>query len=77
MNLPLSVAQMTKDIKSYAAAAGLRRDVSNHAFCSGGAISQALAGETLASIMLRAFWKRTSTTWALIHNVGNVELVPE
>ena len=34
-----------------------------HSFRSGGAISQALAGETLASIMQRAFWKRPSTVW--------------
>ena len=34
-----------------------------HSFRSGGAISQALAGETLASIMQRAFWKRPSTAW--------------
>ena len=34
-----------------------------HSFRSGGAISQALAGETLAPIMQRAFWKRPSTAW--------------
>ena len=32
-------------------------------FRSGGAISQALAGENLASIMQKAFWKRPSTAW--------------
>ena len=34
-----------------------------HSFRSGGAIPQALAGETLASIMQRAFRKRPSTAW--------------
>ena len=60
---PLSAAQMTKGLKLYAAAAGMRQDFSMHSFRSGGAISQALAGETLASIVQRAFWKRPSTAW--------------
>ena len=34
-----------------------------HPFRSGEAISQVLAGYTLASIMQRAFWKRPSTAW--------------
>ena len=34
-----------------------------HSFCSGGAFSQALAGITSASIMQRAFWKRSGTAW--------------
>ena len=55
----LSAAQMTKGLKSYAAAVGIPRDFSMHSFRSGGAISQ--AGDTLASIMQRAFWKRPST----------------
>ena len=37
-----------------------------HSFRSGGAISQALAGENLASIMQRAFWKRPSTAWRYV-----------
>ena len=34
-----------------------------HPFRSGEAISQVLAGNTLAFIMQRAFWKRQSTAW--------------
>ena len=60
---PLSAAQMTNGLKLYAAAAGMRQDFSMHSFRSGGAIFQALAGETLASIIQRAFWKRPSTAW--------------
>lgn len=52
----LSAVQITKDLKSYAAAAETWRDFSMHSFCSGGAISQALAEETLAFIMQWAFW---------------------
>lgn len=50
---PLSVTQMTKDLRSYAATAGMRRDFSVQSFRSESAISYALAGETLASITRR------------------------
>ena len=60
---PISAAQMTRALKTYARAAGERQDFSMHSFRSGGAISQALAGENLTSIMQRAFWKQPSTAW--------------
>ena len=60
---PISAPQMTTALKAYAVAAGERGEYSMHSFRSGGAISQALAGENLQSIMQRAFWKQPSTAW--------------
>ena len=60
---PVSAPQMTTALRAYAVAAGERGKYSMHSFRSGGAISQALAGENLRSIMQRAFWKQPSTAW--------------
>ena len=54
---------MTKDLKPHAAAEGMRQDFSMYSFSSGGALPQALAGETLASIVQTAFWKCPITAW--------------
>ena len=34
-----------------------------HLFRAGGAISRALAGESLSTIMQRAYWKNPKTAW--------------
>ena len=60
---PMSAAEMTHALKSHARAAGEKADFSMHSFRSGGAITRALRGEDLSSIMERAFWKRPSTAW--------------
>ena len=60
---PMSVAEMTHVLKSHARAAGEKADFSMHSFRSGEAITRALRGEDLSSIMDRAFWKRPSTAW--------------
>ena len=64
-NSPLSAAQMTRSLQAYATSAGKKNNKKNsmHSFRSVGAISQALAGEDLTTIMQRAFWKRPSTAW--------------
>ena len=59
----MSAAEMTNPLKSHARAAGEKADLSMHSFRSGGAITRALKGEDLSSIMERAFWKRPSTAW--------------
>ena len=54
---------MTHALKSHARAAGEKADVSMHSFRLGGAITRALRGEGLSSVMERAFWKRPCTAW--------------
>lgn len=44
-------------------AAGVQGDFSMHSFRSGGAVSRALAGDDLPTIMQRAFWKNPKTAW--------------
>ena len=66
---PLSAAQMTRSLKTYAIAAGERGEFSMHSFRSGGAISQALAGDDITSIMQRAFWKRPNTAWRYMRSM--------
>ena len=60
---PMSAAEMTHALKSHARAAGEKSDFSMHSFRSEGAITRALRGEDLSSVMERAFWKRPSTAW--------------
>ena len=57
---PISAPQMTTTLKAYVIAAGECGEYSMHSFRSEGAISQALAGENLRSIVQRAFCKRPS-----------------
>ena len=61
--MPMSAAEMTNALKTHAQAAGKKADFSMHSFRSGGAITRALRGENLSSIMEGAFWKRPSTAW--------------
>ena len=61
---PMSAAEMTHALKSHAQAAGEKADLSRAFFpFGGGAITRALRGEDLSSIMERAFWKRPNTAW--------------
>lgn len=62
-SLPFSTTKMSKRLKEYAKAAGETRDFSLHSFRSGGAISRALAGDSLSKIMQRACWKSPKTAW--------------
>ena len=57
---PMPAAEMTYTLKSVRQA---RRRHLDALFPLGGAITRALRGEDLASIMERAFWKRPSTAW--------------
>ena len=59
----LSASQMTALLKQSASAAGVQGDFSMHSFRSGGAVSRALAGDDLSTIMQRAFWKNPKTAW--------------
>lgn len=59
-SLHLSASQMAMLLEQNAVAAGLRADFSMHSFRSGGAVSRALAGDDLSTIIMqRAFWKNT------------------
>ena len=61
---PMSAVETRHALKSHARAAGEKADFSMHSFRSGvGAITRALRGEDLSSIMERAFGKRPSTAW--------------
>lgn len=59
----LSRAQMTSMLKASALEAKVPGDFSMHSFRSGGAVSRALAGDDLSTIMQRAFWKSPTTAW--------------
>ena len=60
---PISAPDMTKALKVHARNAGERTTVTMHSFRSGGALTRALAGEDLPTVMQRAFWKKPSTAW--------------
>ena len=70
----MSAAEMTHALKIHARAASEKADFSMHSFRSGGAITRALRGENLSSIMERAFWKRPSTAWRYMRIVEIVSL---
>ena len=61
--VPITAPQMSLNLKQYASEAGEQTDFSMHSFRSGGAVSRALAGDSLSSIMQKAFWKNPSTAW--------------
>ena len=60
---PISAPGMTKALKVHARHAGERNAFTMHSFRSGGALTRALAGEDLPTVMQRAFWKKLSTAW--------------
>ena len=76
---PISAPDITKTLKVHTRNAGERTAFTMHSFRPGGALTRALAGEDLPTVMQRAFWKKPSTAWrylrlteVLIHgSVGN------
>ena len=60
---PISAPDMTKALKEPARNAGERTAFTMHSFRSGGALTRAVAGEDLPTVMQRAFWKKLSTAW--------------
>lgn len=59
----LTRSQMTSLLKVSAIAAEVKGDFTMHSFRSGGAVSRALAGDDLSTVMQRAFWKSPTTAW--------------
>ena len=59
----VSAQFMSAALKRYAKEAGHTQEFSLHSFRSGGAISRALAGDSLSSIMEKAYWKNPKTAW--------------
>ena len=59
----ISAPDMTKALKVHARNAGERNTFTMHSLRSGGALTRALAGEDLPTVMQRAFWKKPSTAW--------------
>ena len=68
----LSATQITKYPRWHSAAENMRHYFSRPPFRSGGAISQALEGEILASMMQRALWKRPSTAWRYMQLIRSI-----
>ena len=60
---PISAKRMTAILKKYAKDRGEVQAFSMHFFSSGGAVSRALAGESLATMMQKAYWKNPKTAW--------------
>ena len=60
---PISAPDMTKALKVHARNGGERTAFTMHSFRSGGALTRALTGEDLPTVMQRAFWKKPSTAW--------------
>lgn len=54
-SLPVTTATMSSALKHYTSVAGETQEVSLHSFRSGGAVSRALAGDSLSTIMQRAY----------------------
>ena len=59
----VTTSAMSQALKLYAKGAGEKQDFSLHSFRSGGAVSRALAGDFLSSIMQKAYWKNPKTAW--------------
>ena len=62
-SLPISAAKMSAALKKYAQAVGETQEFSLHSFRSGGALTRALAGDSLSTVMQRAYWKNPKTAW--------------
>lgn len=74
-SLPISAAKMSAKLKEYAREARETQYFSLHSFRSGGPISRALAGDSLSTIMQRAYWKSPKTAPGS-ERTGMVEGVP-
>ena len=61
VSLPILAAKMSAALKKYAQAAGETQEFSLHSFRSGGALTRALAGDALSTVMQRAYWKNPKT----------------
>lgn len=59
----VTAQSMTLELKKHAQRAGERQDFTLHSFRSGGAITRALAGDSLETIMQKAYWKNPKTAW--------------
>jgi len=62
-NRPVTPSYMTQELRKYAKQAKVDQEFTVHSFRSGGAISRALAGDSLESIMHNAYWKNPKTAW--------------
>ena len=62
-SLPISAAKMSAALKKYAQAVGETQEFSLHFFRSGGALTRTLAGNSLSTVMQRAYWKNPKTAW--------------
>lgn len=62
-SLPVTTTTMSSALKQYAIEAGETQEFSLHSFRSGGAVSRALAGDSVSTIMQRAYWKSPKTAW--------------
>lgn len=60
---PVSASEMTAALKGYTKEVGIDQEFTVHSFRAGGAITQALDGQSLESIMQRAYWKNPRTAW--------------
>ena len=60
---PVAASHMILKLREYAKPANVDQDFTVHSFRSGGAISRALAGDSLESIMQKAYWKNPKTAW--------------
>ena len=69
VNTPMSAPDITKVQKARARGAGERGSFTMHSFRSGGALTRAIEGEDLPTVMQRAFWKKPSTAWRYLRLV--------
>ena len=62
-SLPISAAKISAALKKYAQATRATQEFSLHCFRSRGAPTRALAGDSLSTVMLRAYWTNPKTAW--------------
>ena len=75
--MPISAPDLTKALKVHARNAGERTVFNMHSFRSGGALTRALAGEDLSTVMQRAFWKKPSTVWRYLRLMEVTRILEE
>ena len=76
-SLPISAAKMSTALKKYARAAGETQELSLHSFRTEGALTRALAGDSLSTVMQRAYWKNPKTAWRYMRLMEAVALGSE
>ena len=62
-SLPISAAKMSAALKTYAQATRATQEFPLHSFRSGGAPTRDLAGDSLSTVMQRAYGKNPKTAW--------------